>query len=344
MKRLCDTRWVDRHVALQDIALLHEFLVDSLASISSGNENWDSKSVTEAHGLLTQLCSSMWIVALHVNLYFSGFLRGLSLFLLGPSQDVITAYNRVSLVVEELKSTKKSSETAFQDIWTKASAVANSVDVKLSVPQKCGKQTHRNNVVAGSAPEYFKRSVFIPYLDHLIMELGSRFSHATSIAMKTLHLLPCHVQHLQKEDEVAIENFFSGDLPLLYSFKHELILWKREWQGETSPPSTIENTLTQMIVSFYPNIAQILRLTLMLPVPAATVERAHSALKEVKTNKRSSTGSDRLSALILLHVHRDITLDLDDIIDSYARRHPRRMKLLNPLEGSLSRVALHLTV
>ena len=144
MKRLCDTRWVDRHVALQDIALLHEFLVDSLASISSGNENWDSKSVTEAHGLLTQLCSSMWIVALHVNLYFSGFLRGLSLFLLGPSQDVITAYNRVSLVVEELKSTKKSSETAFQDIWTKASAVANSVDVKLSVPRKCGKQTHRN--------------------------------------------------------------------------------------------------------------------------------------------------------------------------------------------------------
>ena len=70
VKMLCDTRWVDRHVALQGIALLHEFLVDSLASISSGNGNWDSKSVTEAHGLLTQLCSSRWIVAFHVNLYF----------------------------------------------------------------------------------------------------------------------------------------------------------------------------------------------------------------------------------------------------------------------------------
>ena len=29
--------------------------------------------------LLTQLFSSWWIVALHVNLYFSGLLRGLSL-------------------------------------------------------------------------------------------------------------------------------------------------------------------------------------------------------------------------------------------------------------------------
>ena len=104
---LCDTRWVDRHVALQGVALLHEFLVDSLASISSGNGNWDSKSVTDAHALLTQLCSSRWIVAFHVNLYFKNFLRGLSLLLQGPSQDVITAYNRVSLVVQELKSTRK---------------------------------------------------------------------------------------------------------------------------------------------------------------------------------------------------------------------------------------------
>ena len=34
-----------------------------------------------------------------------------------------------------------------------------------------------------------------------------------------------------------------------------------------------------------------------------------------------------MSALILLHVHTDITLDLDDIIDIYVREYPRRMKL-----------------
>lgn len=88
-----------------------------------------------------------------------------------------------------------------------------------------------------------------------------------------------------------------------------------------------------MSVLFCPNIAQILRLALMMLLSAATVERAHSALKEIKTIKRSGTGSDRLSALILLHVHRDITLDLDGITDIYAMEHPRRMKLLNPLEG-----------
>ena len=75
---------------------------------------------------------------------------------------------------------------------------------------------------------------------------------------------------------MVIKNFFSGDLPSPYSFKQELILWKREWQGVTSPPSTIENTLTEISVSFYPNcnMAQILRLTLMLPVSAATVDKS----------------------------------------------------------------------
>ena len=136
--------------------------------------------------------------------YFSGFVRGLSLLLQGPSQDVITAYNGVSLVVEELKSTRKSSETAFQDIRTKASAMANRVDVELSVPRKCGKQAHRNNVVAGSASEYFKRSVFYP--------LPKSSNHGTK-----LKIFSCNIHSDEdpsfatlsrstssKEDEVAI--------------------------------------------------------------------------------------------------------------------------------------------
>ena len=80
-----------------------------------------------------------------------------------------------------------------------------------------------------------------------------------------------------------------------------------------------------MTVTFHPNIAQILWLVRMLPVSAATVERAHSALKEIKTDKRSTTGSARLTALTLLYVHKDIELNHDETIDIYAREHQRRM-------------------
>ena len=40
-------------------------------------------------------------------------------------------------------------------------------------------------------------------------------------------------------------------------------------------------------------------------------------------------GEDRLNALLLLYVHRDIDLDYDKIIDMYATCHT--MMLINPL-------------
>ena len=42
-------------------------------------------------------------------------------------------------------------------------------------------------------------------------------------------------------------------------------------------------------------------------------------------------GEDRLNALLLLHVHRDIKLDYDKIIDDFALRNPRKMVIMNPV-------------
>ena len=37
------------------------------------------------------------------------------------------------------------------------------------------------------------------------------------------------------------------------------------------------------------------------------------------------------TALMLLYVHKDIELNLDAIIDSYSRKYPRRMLLIDPI-------------
>ena len=36
-------------------------------------------------------------------------------------------------------------------------------------------------------------------------------------------------------------------------------------------------------------------------------------------------------ALMLLYVHKDIELNIDAIIDSYSRKYPRRMLLIDPI-------------
>ena len=42
-------------------------------------------------------------------------------------------------------------------------------------------------------------------------------------------------------------------------------------------------------------------------------------------------GEERLNALLLVHIHRDIFLEYNKIIDMYASKYPSRMLLINPL-------------
>ena len=67
---------------------------------------------------------------------------------------------------------------------------------------------------------------------------------------------------------------------------------------------------------------------------SATVERANSALAYVKTELRSSMGEERLNDLILLYVHKDINLTYSEIVDRFAIKKPRLMKLRNLLDNA----------
>jgi len=45
-------------------------------------------------------------------------------------------------------------------------------------------------------------------------------------------------------------------------------------------------------------------------------------------------GQESLNALLLLFVHQDIHVDADEVVDVFANKHPRRMRLQNPLSES----------
>ena len=92
--------------------------------------------------------------------------------------------------------------------------------------------------------------------------------------------------------------------------------------------TTVPATLAECNSIAYPNIFVILQIILVIPVTTASVERANSSLKFLKTALRSSMTNTGLNALIRPFAHRDI--DLGKIINDYARAHPRRMQLSRP--------------
>ena len=64
------------------------------------------------------------------------------------------------------------------------------------------------------------------------------------------------------------------------------------------------------------------------PTLAASPERAS---KFVKTSKRRRIGVNRLNALLMLFVHKDITVNVDKVLDLFAAKKSRRLDLAIPL-------------
>ena len=136
--------------------------------------------------------------------------------------------------------------------------------------------------------------------------------------------------------------FFEWALPSPQTFNQELDIWKQMWHDvvdDLEPATTdhecraltIQTSLAACEQKLFPNIFLCLYLLMVVPVSTAATERSHSGLQIVKTKLQSTMGQQRLNALMLLYIHKDIQINYPKIIDIYANRYPRRMLFKNPL-------------
>ena len=102
------------------------------------------------------------------------------------------------------------------------------------------------------------------------------------------------------------------DMPSPSTFHHEIPLWKRKWASDESCLSLSE-ALQQCKQIKYSNIHRILHILLVKPVTSCSVERANSSLRFVKSPFRSTMGEERLNALLLMFIHKDINIDYGKI-------------------------------
>ena len=120
----------------------------------------------------------------------------------------------------------------------------------MLVPRTCGRQTTRSNVEASTPEEYWRRTIFIPFLDHLIQEFEGRFTQLSEQAVRGLQLLPSTVSKLGAEDTQAICQRFKEDLPSPETFSQEVRRWQSLWSSQPmDPPSTLSDTVLSSLFS-----------------------------------------------------------------------------------------------
>lgn len=71
---------------------------------------------------------------------------------------------------------------------------------------------------------------------------------------------------------------------------------------------------------------------LTFPVTTCTCERSIATLNRVKSYNRTTQLDERLTSLSVISAYRDIEINWDKVINTFANKYPRKMTLINILD------------
>ncbi|CAI6376442.1 unnamed protein product [Macrosiphum euphorbiae] len=167
LKKLCETRWVERHDALITFKELFLYIIEALDEYENNGSKSDSSSKAAMYG--SAIRKSDFLVSLEVAVFI--FSYTLNLILQSKQQDLSKALNDVVTVRASLESIRKNVDSHFKNIFSEVLKIGSKIDVDIKIPRVCGKQNQRANVNVTNPENYYKITIFIPFLDQIICEL-----------------------------------------------------------------------------------------------------------------------------------------------------------------------------
>uniref|UniRef100_A0A8D8THQ5 Zinc finger MYM-type protein 1 n=1 Tax=Cacopsylla melanoneura TaxID=428564 RepID=A0A8D8THQ5_9HEMI len=319
LMRLCETRWTERLDALISFKELFCPIFFALEEIA---EHGDGDTSRNAFALMNSLKSSEFIISLTVVQEIFSCSHNIATALQNPHIDLSSAIEMTSGLSNILKN-KREDSNSFQTLYVLAQNLAQEIEVEIKKPRTAKIQRNRSNYDVDNVEDYYRISIFNPFLDHFISQLDLRFLKHKHVLSKIENILPSRITSINQsgiEETVKIlcEQWQRGDAIEILIVK-ELELWQEYWRTTaiTAPTSFIDS-IDCCSSTLFPNIRNYLEIGAVLPVTTASVERSFSTLKRLKTYLRNSTGQIRLNGLALLSVHRDVPLTTEEVLESFS--------------------------
>ena len=175
--------------------------------------------------------------------------------------DVVKAYQDIESVKSALKRVRSTVDEFHDTMYNEVLRLSQLVGVQESSPRLASRQQHRSNIPSGTVKEYYKLNLMIPLLDHIILELDSRFDlESSAIVVEFMKLLPSslhdNTSSIQASDFPRLLALYEDDLPAPRYLDVELELWQSKWARnaeETNSLNTPEKALVHVDKDYYPN-------------------------------------------------------------------------------------------
>ena len=114
-------------------------------------------------------------------------------------------------------------EDGFQPVFEAATKLSRALDVAVTAPRACKRQTQRANAPAENAEEHYRRNIFLPVVDAVTSELTRRFPD--SYPGKDLLVIPSRLGEVKKVLTAA--ESYEADLPSPTCLGSELVSWRK---------------------------------------------------------------------------------------------------------------------
>lgn len=275
--------------------------LEEIYSSSSGDAKRDASTYSRL------LEDSQFIVALTVAQFVLSFLAQVTKSLQAKTCNLADAYEDVTLAKECIKAAR--GDKSWEKVWGQINQVAESINVTLVKPHTANVQRHRANTTGSTHHEqepsdYYRINVFYPFIDHVVVELETRFSNKHEGLIAAQNLLPLYLPKLTDSQVDKIKNYYGKHLDFSEksNFDAELARWRMKHAIEAEPEQ--DRPMPECSPQAFPAICKVLAIFLTTPVGSVSCERSFSALRRLKLWTRPLMTEDRLSGLAMLLNHR----------------------------------------
>jgi hypothetical protein len=325
---LCATRFIERHLPIEQFVQNLSKILEALHAISS----WTDVTSSQKAESLISAVNAQFIISLHsLNSIFL-LSHPLTRSLQKVNIDIVLCDTLIKDFIDELNEKRMNCVEKFHALFENASDIMSNENIHMSVKRQAKTQTCRNNVPHSTPEQYYLRAVYIPLIDNVLVDLKSRLNKSNLVILSLSFLMPCNiiqltVDELQNQVTEHCPKFSSVITGLAFEKAKEKIesekkMWARfckELPKKDLSPNA-QDTLSKCDKEIFPIVYSYLNILCVASVSVASAERSFSVLRRLKSWIRSRMSEERLNGLALLAIHREIEVNVNDVINLFARK------------------------
>jgi hypothetical protein len=338
VKPLCDTRWESKIEAVK-VPRFH--LQELSQALSSARDHCqDPIHFSEADSLLKELTSYSFVLSAIIWYDILFQVNASSKYLQSQSVDLEIGCRMLQNLKIYLQ---KYRENGFLDAITTGKGICETMDIAQTLPAERIRRRRRLFDYEGEDEpvidpvDIFRTRFFLPLVDTALSAVSNRFqlleehSKLFGFMYKIGNLLTesCDLKSSCQTLATALTMEASQDVcaeDLAFELK---MLSSMLPNKDFTPKETLSFIIAKKLADIFPNVFIALRILLTLPITVASAERSFSKLNLIKNYLRSSMAQDRLSALAIISIEKDISrgMDLTAMVDNFAAAKARRVPI-----------------